>query len=1478
MIKLFFYIFLISICSSTVFAKFLDSQTIYNKLINSNQNKAKITFNFNFKSGEAILNIEDKQQLVEVGRAISLLDPKVYEIHIHGHTDNLGNSFDNMHLSYKRADAVRKYLQNKVNISYITLRAEGFGEERHIVSNDTKDNRAKNRRVELLLVKKSNPIMKPKIFLSYGHQGNFNYVSSNDEQYLITTSKSESKLILWSIPQKRIIKYIDIEKVSISKVSSINFSANSTNVFISDDSETIVVYDITTDKFTKIMLDDKSKIQLVIPSIKNNIITVITNERVYLYDINYKKKLYEYKINTKEKLLIAADEYGETIALSEFYGSEITIIKPYLNKNFTLEQNDIFPEKKKEKKFISSISLTPDGHKLASSYIISGEQAYYDLNLVSSFDEIGPKLKNIEEKYPDNLGYWVLELAKNQMPKINQYFHKKFIKRDNLSIYDFAKNNAELLSIKDFGYGDIKNIHFITKDNIEFDLSESSDTMNRYSINIKKKTFEKKLSYSSIYSKKLISYTKTPLTNNIVQRFNKPSIKKYGTFEDFISTSSSGYNVKLNKNELVFYDKFYNSNIQSFDLNNGSFLWSNKVNQNSFSAIIGLSKMDEFNYINNKYIGTTNGVLHKIKGFSVNEIHKGKTSIVFVDNYDDNLKIYHKNRMVYTYNLKTLSMIKEEKLVGKNEDIGSMNYFYNNGKPVGLLITTISGNVYGIKRNGLKIMPMAGGELSGNTFSSIHYIEEKKSLLGDEMFFKITHNGEIYKFNRGMKLQKKIKAHSGKIISVNKYDDYIITSGIDNTIKVWNKNLINISTIETKSPVKIFTPYLSSDFKIIAIDSKNITYGLDFEHKLLYPILETSNNKVILSGVDLDTHSSLVCSKLSGKCNIYDTLNNNTYQFTFKKMGFKKEESYINFKQLSSELFYIGRKNLHVIFNSNTNRIVWSKTFDGYFKEFNNEKIILQKGKTKIELSIQDGTILNTYQIKASTKVNNNQILIDKILKKNQDYTLTGIINDKNWILLYPKDKVGQSYSNLVNSHYKFKVINYITDEHIIDIYILDDGWIFITPEGYYNASNNTDKYLTVGFGNLVYPIDAYRKKYYRPDIIEDIFKTGSLKKSLAKNIRGYDKKKSKDTVSFSVTPPAITIFSPNDGDKTKQDKIKLDYLIKDSSSKIEDVKIYINGRNITQRALKIAKKDDYRYSDTKAVSLDNGENIIKIIASNEIATSEKVIKVYKEVPKVKESTKRKQPLHNLWLLSIGVSQYENLPKHQQLSYADDDAKAIAKAFKKLEGKQYKKVYTKVIADGADIEPTGDNIVDNIDFVTQAGQYDTVLIFIAGHGLRDLRRNFYFLPKDVEFKKDGTMRKSSAIRYTDITEAIEGGVARSIMMVDTCHAEGMSGKKTRAIDNNEMLKSLQDTGSIIFTSSRGSEYSQESDEWGHGLFTYSILKGLDGEADIFPDKPITMKELDLFVSEEVSKQSNGTQHPITFIPGGYEDFIIYDYK
>ena len=68
---------------------------------------------------------------------------------VEGHTDNTGTDERNKELSEQRANTVMYALAGK-GIDISRLKAAGFGSEKPLVSNETDENKAKNRRVELV--------------------------------------------------------------------------------------------------------------------------------------------------------------------------------------------------------------------------------------------------------------------------------------------------------------------------------------------------------------------------------------------------------------------------------------------------------------------------------------------------------------------------------------------------------------------------------------------------------------------------------------------------------------------------------------------------------------------------------------------------------------------------------------------------------------------------------------------------------------------------------------------------------------------------------------------------------------------------------------------------------------------------------------------------------------------------------------------------------------------------------------------------------------------------------------------------------------------------------------------------------------------------------------------------------------------------------------------------------------------------------
>jgi len=110
---------------------------------------SKIEFEFN----KADLRPESHKVLDEIGRI--LVEWPALKIEIGGHTDSQGSEKYNRQLSEKRAQAVLDYLtEHFPKINKANLTTKGYGEGSPIVSNDTEQGRAQNRRVEFVVLNK----------------------------------------------------------------------------------------------------------------------------------------------------------------------------------------------------------------------------------------------------------------------------------------------------------------------------------------------------------------------------------------------------------------------------------------------------------------------------------------------------------------------------------------------------------------------------------------------------------------------------------------------------------------------------------------------------------------------------------------------------------------------------------------------------------------------------------------------------------------------------------------------------------------------------------------------------------------------------------------------------------------------------------------------------------------------------------------------------------------------------------------------------------------------------------------------------------------------------------------------------------------------------------------------------------------------------------------------------------------------------
>ena len=157
-----------------------------------------------------------------------------------------------------------------------------------------------------------------------------------------------------------------------------------------------------------------------------------------------------------------------------------------------------------------------------------------------------------------------------------------------------------------------------------------------------------------------------------------------------------------------------------------------------------------------------------------------------------------------------------------------------------------------------------------------------------------------------------------------------------------------------------------------------------------------------------------------------------------------------------------------------------------------------------------------------------------------------------------------------------------------------------------------------------------------------------------------------------------------------------------------------------------------------------------------------------------------------------------------------------------------------------------------------AKEDDRVLIYFAGHGFIQGGRA-YLAPYDLDPKNiPGTGYPM------DTLGTVAGSKIKAkwkVLLTDSCH----SGAITPDADAVAYNRSLLDLSRSMFslTASRDRERSFESKDWGggHGIFTYYVVKGLEGEADEDGDGIVTADELADYTRRNVREATKGMQNP-----------------
>ncbi|MBI5623053.1 MAG: caspase family protein [Elusimicrobia bacterium] len=148
-----------------------------------------------------------------------------------------------------------------------------------------------------------------------------------------------------------------------------------------------------------------------------------------------------------------------------------------------------------------------------------------------------------------------------------------------------------------------------------------------------------------------------------------------------------------------------------------------------------------------------------------------------------------------------------------------------------------------------------------------------------------------------------------------------------------------------------------------------------------------------------------------------------------------------------------------------------------------------------------------------------------------------------------------------------------------------------------------------------------------------------------------------------------------------------------------------------------------------------------------------------------------------------------------------------------------------------------------------------VYFYFSGHGAPDPKTGEAFL---VPWDGDPRFLESSGYPLAKLYSGLAGLKAREVVVaLDSCFS-GAGGRSVLAKGIRPLVAKVRTEAPAsrklsVLTASSAEEVAGSLEKKGHGLFTYYLLKGLQGEADADKDKHVTLAELHAYLGKSVAK-------------------------
>lgn len=280
-------------------------------------------------------------------------------------------------------------------------------------------------------------------------------------------------------------------------------------------------------------------------------------------------------------------------------------------------------------------------------------------------------------------------------------------------------------------------------------------------------------------------------------------------------------------------------------------------------------------------------------------------------------------------------------------------------------------------------------------------------------------------------------------------------------------------------------------------------------------------------------------------------------------------------------------------------------------------------------------------------------------------------------------------------------------------------------------------------------------------------------------------------------------------------------------------------------------------------VRLEEGENRFEVVA-----VTRQGLRSARPITLIRD-----REVGRIWVVAIGVSKYQD-KTIQSLQYADADARAVYDYFRDTFGLPENQIFLRINEQATLREMK--SILGTQLAARANDSRDTVVLYFAGHGMRERVTwsqdsdglSKYFLPYDT----DRNDLYSTALDMDEVTNILRRLTPeRVVVLLDSCFSGAAGGRSPydpraegeRALISGEFLDRMAHVGKgrVVMTASGPEESAQESADFGHGVFTYFLLDGLRGAADLSGDGEIDVHEIYRYVSEKVTRATKDRQNP-----------------